>query len=244
MPSTRMTKDKIKTHWHYHRWIYLLIALLSAFALNMLFTVTAYHPPRERRLDVQLVGMYANAEALTPFAEEALETLPFVSEVEEINFYAISLNGDQDIYGQQKYMVMLGANEGDIYFIDRRNLEQLADMGALAPLDDYIERGILNPGERDLLAVTYPEPPPEEGVSSRGEHVYALQAEPMYALMDGDVQFDVRDKYMVLMGFSRNQENAALLMDYMMKTFEIPEPEWISNLPPPGEMQSDPMMGF
>ena len=59
-------KGDIKNHFQYRLWVYLLIAVAGWFAADLLYTVTAYRPPAERKVDFVLVqGGYPDTEALS-----------------------------------------------------------------------------------------------------------------------------------------------------------------------------------
>ena len=69
MPNTKLTRDKLKNHFQYGKMIYLVILAVAALIGNLVFTITVYHAPNERRIDIELIGIYADAS--TPAAQEA-----------------------------------------------------------------------------------------------------------------------------------------------------------------------------
>ena len=43
--KTPLTKQRLRTHFTYHLWKYLLAAALTVFCVNLLYTTTAYRSP-------------------------------------------------------------------------------------------------------------------------------------------------------------------------------------------------------
>ena len=56
MPNTKMTGAKFRNHVFYNKYIYALIVIVAVLLGSFLFTVTAYHAPNARRVDVELIG--------------------------------------------------------------------------------------------------------------------------------------------------------------------------------------------
>ena len=219
MPKTRLTKESLSNHFHYAKWIYVLIICLSAFGLDLLFTVTEYHPPAERKVEIYLMGGLGDVEQLDGLAARALEYGKTIDPtLEEVTFLPLSYSGEDDIYGPQKLMVLLAAQEGHVYFVDRTYLEQFINMGVAQPLEGYIDQGLLDPGDRDLSNVTYEEPAPDEDTPPSGAtHVYALQAEPLQGLMQTEEPiYYPDDKYIVVCSYVKNMDTTVQVLQFVM----------------------------
>lgn len=219
MPKTRLTKESLSNHFHYAKWIYVLIICLSAFGLDLLFTVTEYHPPAERKVEIYLMGGLGDVEQLDGLAARALEYGKTIDPtLEEVTFLPLSYTGEDDIYGPQKLMVLLAAQEGHVYFVDRTYLEQFINMGVAQPLEGYIDQGLLDPGDRDLSNVTYEEPAPDEDTPPSGAtHVYALQAEPLQGLMQTEEPiYYPDDKYIVVCSYVKNMDTTVQVLQFVM----------------------------
>jgi len=149
--------------------------------------------------------------------------------LEEVTFFSIDYDTENegDPYGVQKYMVTVAAQEGDIYFVNRKLMEQLVNEGVAIPLEGYIEAGILNPGDRDLSAVTFDAPSLEEDGAPGSAHVYALQADTLYRLIEEEI-YDTRGTYMVITTFSANPDTAAVVMQSIIDQLETEKPEWLA----------------
>lgn len=246
MPNTRLTKENLKNHYHYNKLAYFIVLVVAVFVGDMLYTMTTYRAPNERNIEVELVSGYAETDALIPYEEAALEALVayeterdrlggvdveaanYEPQIQEVDFILLGYDpdGEEAYYGAQKYMVTMAAQEGDIFIVERPLMEGLVHDGLAVDLTPYIESGVIDPGERDLSRVTFNEYVDREaGEKPTGNTcVYALQVEPMTGLWDA-AQFYPTDKYMVLMGYSKNQDTAAAMMQWMIDEFEPDEAE-------------------
>ena len=247
MPNTKLTKAALANHFHYGKFIYAALIIGVWMLTDLVYTATEYRPPNERKVDIQMVGAFSNVDKLGEVARIALEAGQrhetdidrmngvdvdgegYEPPLEEVTFYSIDYDTENegDPYGVQKYMVTVAAQEGDIYFVNRKLMEQLVNEGVAVPLDIYIEAGILKPGDRDLSAVTFNAPTFEEGSASGNAHVYALQADTLYRLIEDEI-YDTRGTFMLITTFSANPETAAVVMQSIIDQLETEKPEWLT----------------
>jgi len=241
MPNTKLTKARLKNHYQYTKSIYIGILLVAVMLADVIFTVTAYRSPGNRSVDIELVGIFSETEGAAPFEQIALEAGraferardeaagidvnadDYEPELEQVQFLTMmyDMTSEDAYYDQQRYMVALAANEGDIFIVDRPMMNDLIRQGLAVDLTPYIESGLIDPGERDLSRVTYPETV-EEGQPATGrECIYALQTDSMSGLWN-HMQYDFRDKYMVLMVYSANVDTSAAVMQSLIEQFEVP----------------------
>ena len=247
MPNTKLTREKLKNHFHYSRMIYAIVIIAAAMIGNLVFTVTEYRAPNANRVDIELVGIYSdtsgencdvlearlleagqNAERAADEAagidvgaadyRPALEVVQFLS-LE----YDDTSNDSDNYYALQKYMVTLAAQEGDIYFVSRNLMLQLIEDNTLVPLDGYIESGVIDPGDRELGKVTF-DAYDDDGVATGERHIYGLQAGSLTKMYD-ELSYNPTDKYMVIMLFSQNQDTAAAVMNELINVFEPTQEE-------------------
>ncbi len=227
--SNWFSREALKNHFQYAKWVYVLIFIGVFFVSDLLFTMTAYRAPAERKVDIQVVGYLGSTEGLQQVCDKILpEAQQLDPTLEEINALNIVYSGDAetDIYGAQKFMVMLGAQEGDIYIVNRPLLEMLAGQGGALPLDAFIERGLLPTEGVDLDSVRVPEPVLKEGAPPSGiQPIYALPAASMGRMQGIDIGYDNADKYLVIMQYSKNPETTALVMGLLMDALSAPAPE-------------------
>lgn len=241
MPNTKISKTLLKNHLQYTRAIYIAVIIVSAMLADVLFTITEYRSPGDRSVDIELVGVFSDTENAQPFEQIALEAgqafeiardeaagVDVTAEdyrpaLEQVQFLTMfyDMTSEDAYYDQQRYMVALAANEGDIFIVDRPMMNDLINQGLAVDLTPYIESGMIDPGDRDLSRVTYPETV-EEGEPATGkECIYALQTDPMSGLWN-HLQYDFRDKYMVLMVYSDNVDTSAAVMQSLIEQFEEP----------------------
>ena len=70
MPDTRITREKLKNHWMYSSWKYLLMVVIFIAGWNLTYSVTEYRPPREKRLEMYVLSTAYNDEGLRALQEE------------------------------------------------------------------------------------------------------------------------------------------------------------------------------
>ena len=229
-------KPDIKNHFQYRVWVYLVIAVIGWFAADLLYTATEYRPPAERKVEFQLVqGGYMETEALeAAVAPQALlEGQAYDDTLEAVAFYSIAYSGDgsQDVYGAQKYVVMVAAQEGDVYILPRVLFEQMHAQGGLMPLDDLAAKGLIDTAGLDLTGCVLPEPSDEmdeEGVplpANGEEHLYGLPAAGIKGL--DEAGYATQDAYLVIMGYCKNPETTAVVMRSVMEQLKdgLPQKE-------------------
>lgn len=230
MPNTKISKGDIKNFLSYSKWIYIVIAVVIWMLADILYAATEYQTPNERQVCFQLVSSYAETEmALPTVAEKALVAGQAYDEtLEEVVFYHIGYDPDDtsDAYGSQKYLLMLAVGEGDIYMVERSLMEQLVDEGYCLPLEGYIATGLLDPGDVDLESVTYHESPELDTYDPNATHVYGIPMKNMNAMLEEDISFDNRERYMVLMGFSANPDTSVAVMNDVIAQLTAQLPDW------------------
>lgn len=228
MPNTKLTKARFSNHMHYSKYIYLVVGLVVWFMVDITFTMTEYRPPKERKVEIQLVSAYSTTEGLIPVAEQALsDGQAFDETLEAVEFFSLMYSGEEDdMYGAQKYMVMLAAQEGHIYIVNRGLMEQLVYQGGALPLDSYIESGALNTEGMDLSDVTVAENKVVEESTSDEKHVYALPADSLGGFLASDISFDPRDMYIVVMAYVPNPDTTVAVLRSIMDQMEAPLPDW------------------
>ena len=241
MPNTKLSKALLKNHLHYTKAIYLGILIVAVMVADVLFTVTEYRSPGDRTVDIELVGVFSNTENAAPFIQTALEAGQayerardeaagidvhaenYEPALEQVQFLTMfyDMTSEDAYYDQQRYMVALAANEGDIFIVERPMMNDLIRQGLAVDLTPYIESGIIDPGDRDLSRVTYPETVDDGQPATGKQCIYALQTDPMAGLWN-EFQYDFRDRYMVLMVYSDNVDTSAAVMQSLIEQFEVP----------------------
>ena len=230
MPDTRITRERLKNHWVYSSWKYLLMVVIFVAGWNLTYSVTEYKPPREKRLEMYVLAQAYNDENVRALAAEMAPE--FVGEeegdMEALNFYTMSYGGSDDTYGPQLLMTRLASFEGDIYLVDEETMASFVSQELATPLDDYIASGALHVDGIDLEAGTRAEPAgeDEEGntIYSSERHVYALPAQQLYGMLENEL-VDNRGMYFVVMSYSDKPDLCIELLNAFIDRFKEDKPD-------------------
>lgn len=215
----------------YSSWKYLLMVIIFIAGWNLVYSVTEYRPPREKRLELYVLSSAYSDEGFKALSEELAPE--FVGEdegdMEAFNIYTMNYGGD-DVYGPEILMTRLASLEGDVYLVDEETLASFIMQELATPLDEYVADGSLNVEGLDLETVTRAEPAgeDEEGnvIYSGERHVYALPAQRMYGLLDKGL-VDNRGMYFVVMAYSEKPELCVELLNLLTERFAQDKPDWL-----------------
>ena len=147
--TTAVTKERLRNHFTYYFWVYLLAAAGCIFGWNLLYTMTAYRPPEEKRIDLYIQGALDTQERTDLFLKEIWKTtVPDMETVETVYM----LQNSQDYYSNMQLTVYLMAREGDLYILSSSDFKSFASQGLFADLSPFIADGSLRTGDMDLSA--------------------------------------------------------------------------------------------
>lgn len=127
--KTPVTRDRLRDHFSYSWWKYGLLAVLAFMFWSILYSMTAYRPPEEKKviLGVYSSGSHVNA---TAYMQEVQRIhMPEMEAVEPM--YILP---DQQ-YGDMILMTRIAANDCDIYVLPTQQFQSWASQGACQPLD-------------------------------------------------------------------------------------------------------------
>jgi maltose-binding protein MalE len=201
----QISRDKIRNHFHYDKWKYVLGILLAVFSWSMLVTITAPRTPADKKVDIYLVGGFMLEEQAAEYADTILADFP---ELLEVNIYNIELDGEMEYAGRQKLMVMLGSQSGDIYSFTKDEFENMVKTGAIMPLDDYPEL-LSYFTEEQLKEGTFTT---EEDPTPRIYGIPISEVEPFNKKF-----FITENTFMGVMAYSQNKEKAIEVMKWIME---------------------------
>lgn len=207
--KTPVTSDRLKQHFAYNWWKYLLIAVIGFGLVDLIYTVTAYRPPRDKKIGFYVYG-YTNDEELTAYLDHVRETE--MSDMEEIS--SVQLINDES-YGPMQLMTYFTTGEGDVYLLSRETFLNYAPDGAFVPLEN----------DPDLMALL-----DSAGVSVQsgwrrntetGEtHLYGIPQSKLPALSR---YAQAQDGFLCQIVTGGNQENAAKFLRILCRDM-IAEP--------------------
>jgi len=131
--KTPVNKQTVSHHLAYNWWKYLLLAAFCFGLVDLIYTVTAYRTPEEKKVEFYVYG-YADTDALDAYMENVRQTQ--MSDMEEMR--SILMLNDSS-YGPLQLTTYLAAGEGDLYLLPRDNFLTLAGQGAFLPLEEDAE---------------------------------------------------------------------------------------------------------
>jgi maltose-binding protein MalE len=207
-----VNRETLQNHLHYDWWKYVVGIVVTVMLWNLVSTMTRPQTPPDKKVDIFLVGDYLLEENAEPISQRMLEDFP---ELLEINFMNIPLGGDPEleIMGRQKLMVVIGAQEGDIFVFSKQEYETFAKQGAFMPLDEYIDDEITKyiPAEeleKYKLSVEY------EYAQDKQPHIYGIPLKGVTIF--NDTGYNVEDKVLSIMAYSKNKEKAIEVMKWIV----------------------------
>ena len=152
MAENRITAQRVRNHWQYSWWKYGILAVITVLGIDLLFSVTAYRVPEEKRVQLYLCNGYADADSLQADLWPGLkEAFPEQEELIAANIDV--LNGDY--YTQIQFSTYVAAREGDVVLLPAKEFRTLCEDGAefaFLELTPYLESGVIDAEGIDLTA--------------------------------------------------------------------------------------------
>ena len=212
--KTPITKQTIREHWHYSWWKYALLIILALVGWNLIFTVTAYRPPEEKKVNMYVLGV-GDEDKLDSYMEQV--RLTAMDDMEEMNSVFMAYD---ETYTTMQIMVYLAAGEGDMYMLNKEMFQSYASQAAFLPLEEI-------PGLVDMLT--------EAGVkldkgwrtnSETGEkHLYGIPMADFPGL--SEFLFTYEESYLSIAALNGNDENCLkflnIFLQDMLKAPEVTE---------------------
>ncbi len=224
--KTPLTKERMKNHFAYSTWKYMLLVILGLFGWSLIFTVTAPQVPQDKRIDFYAMTYSATQESMNAFLKPIWETV--TPEMESVSSVALVQGDEYSSYMQ--LTAYLAAGDGDIYILDDQFFKSFAAQGAFLPLEGLIEEGRISVGDIDLtkgyvaMVTEYDEN--NEPLNSE-MHLYGIPLDTYYGFMDG-MQLDNRNMYAAILYNNQNDENVIPFFDALLKAGEGEKEAWIA----------------
>ncbi len=215
---TPLTPGRIKNHFAYGYWKYLILILAAVFGWNLIYTTTEYRPPEDKRIDFYVASNTADIDSVQAWLEQVrLEAFP---DLELMQAYTV-MTGSDDYYAQMQLSTYIMAGEGDVYLLDKDRFESFATQGAMVPLEDYIAAGSLHTEGLDLSGgyVTV--------ADTSERHLMGIPTDSLYGLIN-HFSIDCRGLVLCVMVRSGNEENAVKFVDYLLTNMQEPAPDWLT----------------
>lgn len=219
--KTPLTKQRLRTHFTYHLWKYLLAAALTVFCVNLLYTTTAYRSPENLRVDIYMQSTTATQEKVDAFMKDVWQRS--VPDMETVNTILLTAGSTDDYYSNMQLSVYLMAGEGDLYALNTEDFKRFAAQGVFIDLTPYVESGALNVEGIDLSSgyVTLLD---DDGNPTETKSLFGIPLYTLYGYMDG-MGLDNRDLVIGVTTFNQNEENVIAFLNELIQSGKGDMPE-------------------
>ena len=222
MPNTKLTKEKLKNHWVYSKWIYIFMTVLAVGLASLLYTVAHNHNKDEEYIGIALVDAYVDTSKLDSDADILLTRgKSYDSRLRKLEFIGIfysSLSYDEmSQYSAQVYSTQLMAGECDIFIQDKSMTDTLLGQDYFVALDtlDSYSLFIEKFGEKkceELFVWSEISVEGEEGDDAHTErHAYSIDISSLTGLITRNA-YDCRGKYASILSRSANADTALYVL--------------------------------
>lgn len=138
--KTPVTKERLKQHWTYARWQYIALVIAAVIGWNLIYTMTAYRPPDEKKVEMYILAVPANAvDQSLPSGQELLNEYMEHVRTEEMPdmelMDSVFLTTDST-YAAMQLSTYMAAGEGDVYVLDNESFTSYAKIEAFMPLEN------------------------------------------------------------------------------------------------------------
>lgn len=209
--KTPITQEKIKNHLTYASWKYALLVIVAIFGWNLIYSVTQYQPPEEKKV---ILGIYAFADeiGINGYMEQVRQ-----ADMPDMEEMSASIIMPDEMYGDMILSTRIAARECDLYLLPRTQFQNYAAQGAFMPLNTVLPDLVT-----DLEAA---------GVSlSRGhrandelggeKHQYAIPCADLPGVMPM-LQIDASDMYLCIFFETGNNENVVKFFDQFVRDMMV-----------------------
>lgn len=218
MVNNRITKERVRHHFTYGVWKYALLVVVSIFAWDLIYSMTAYRPPADKKIDVYIVQASADMEAFEAAEMPALQEA--FADMEAIDFYQIAMGSQDDYAVVMQFTTYIAAQQGDLFLLPYTRAQELGyegNEGLFISLEPYIESGALDVRDIDLTNGKLSD-------GRAGRVVCMLPADTLYGLLDYNI--DPEGLVLAIPGYSGNIENAVKMMNWFVDRFSTEMPDW------------------
>ena len=212
MTDKRLTKKRLKNHFAYNWWKYALSAAISAMLVSVVFAVTEYRPPAEKKVELYVLNSYIETETFQQdFWPELQARKP---EQEALTVLNINLTDSSNIYAPMQFSTYVAAQQGDLFLISRDEMLKITYDGAqeaLVELTDYLDSGVIDAAGLDLA----------QGTLDRGDDTTAVYAIPAGTLT-GLSQYgnNPENSFLCIPLYTKNADTAAALIGLMVERLQ------------------------
>ncbi len=224
--ATPLTGDRVRTHFTYSAWKYVIMCVGAIFAWSLIYTQTAYRSPQNKRIDVYIKSGTASSEVADAFMEPIWKaSVPDMETVSSV----VMMPGD-DYTNVMQLSVYVMAGEVDIFFLPSSDFKTYAAQGAFLPLEQLIADGAIDAGDIDVSAgrVAYVEEYGEDGAPLKSEmHLFGIPTDSLYGFME-NMLIDNRGMVMCITVANNNDDNVIPFFNALLQAGRGEVPEWLN----------------
>ena len=218
MVDNKITKARIKHHFGYGAWKYALLIAISIIGWDLVYNMTAYRPPADKKIDMYVVRAGADLDAFEAAEMPAMQEA--FADMEELNFYLIAMGSQDDYNVTMQFTTYIAAQQGDLFLLPYTKAKDLGyaeNDGLFLSLQDYLADGTIDAKAIDLEGGKLPD-------GAAGRVVCMIPADTLYGLLDYNI--DPQGLCLAIPAYSGNPDNAAKMIDWFIERFSTEKPEW------------------
>ncbi|MBQ8536822.1 MAG: hypothetical protein IJ461_05390 [Clostridia bacterium] len=214
--KTPITRQRLRHHFTYCGWMYVVLVVASIFGWDLIYTMTAPRIPPEKQVSFYVAAPGASDQALSAFMQEAWEQV--LPDMEDVSYVTLLGSSDVDYTGVMQLSTYIAVGQGDVYMLKREDFRQNAAMGAMLPLEALIESGQLRVPEAVNLNKGYVTLTDPNG--NAGErHLFAIPCQELSGFKE-KLGINPEDMYLSVMSYSGNQANALKFVQYVLDVMQ------------------------
>lgn len=210
--KTPVNKETLRQHWHYGWWKYAICICVIAFTVNLIYTMTAYRPPAEKKVNFYLGSGGGDQEQIDLYMEDIRQTeMPDMEDMTSV----VMIN--DDTYFVMQLSTYIAAGEGDVYLLAAENFQSYASGGGLLPLEnvpavmEQVEALGMDVGKGWRT-----------DADTRERHLFGIPAKHLTGLNDFGVPTE--DAYLCVIQTNGNDENVMKFLGILIRDmYRAPE---------------------
>ncbi len=214
--KTPINRKKIRTHITYNFWKYILVIAAAVFGWDLLYSMTAYKSPEDKRIDLYIQSPLVTEQRAEAFFQPIWEER--VPDMEVVDAVMLT-SSTQDYYGSMQLTVYIMAQEGDIYMLSSSDFKSFASQGVFLDLQPAIDEGKLHTEGLDLSA-GYVALIDDNGLPTGERQLFGIPAASLGGLAEG-LGLDNRDMVLSVTAFSGNEENVIRFLDGLIAAGKV-----------------------
>lgn len=203
--NTPITRQRIQHHIAYSWWKYALLVVFAVMGWSLLFAVTRYQPPEDKKI---VMGVYGsgNQVAIDQYMGEMGAI--YLPEMELMNSMVMA---DDPAYGAAVLTTRIAARDCDVYIFPKDVFQNYAELGAFLPLEDKLPDLV-----QTLTNAGIPLSRGWRASEDEGKHLYGIPCTDLPGL-DAFIYPNADDYYACVFFMTENDENVLRFFDIFIR---------------------------